>query len=653
MAIPTKTYSGTVEGNLDGERIEMDFDLSEEGRAHLISVMTDLYSDEELAPLREYSTNARDAMIDAGRADYPIEVTTPTDMNPYLTIQDFGIGMSVEDMRNVYSKYGASTKRGSNDVQGMLGLGGKSALTYTSQFTVEAVKDGIQTQVIVTRDENGVGVMNVVNQSRTKDMNGVKIVIPVKRYNNFERKAENFFYYWEPGTVLLNGKQPKHLLSEEKVSKIGDSTYIKDESYGSNDIVVMGNVAYSLNGRPLSEKITDRRYSIVIHYAPMGAVTFAPSREALSYTGKTTAYLDQVQRLLLDEIKKAILGELDAAQTHAQAFEIWSRWVNSVGQGKLPSMSFRGEKFISHKDVSHYGVTIGGGRYNSNIGEYGNRIWEGSRVLLAELNAPKTLVVTGYTNASKPTYAAGKKVSLYLEQNELDHDKVILFRDLPAPPWTDEIETVDWSEINAIKLPRNGSAAGGKTGTIPVVIYRGGGRKTYWHSDTHKGKWDDITQLDTDEKILYLSPTDIVDQIGRINDVFSLWPEYQIVALGKNRWDKFQRENPKAEKFAQWYHVNFVKDLKAEMTEDELFYADHDEAYRNIAPRVKGCDDADFARLTKPVNKSRIALYNENVQQPSKKLGKKYPLCEYYGSDKPMVGKHNVLYINAVYNEGN
>jgi hypothetical protein len=653
MAIPTKTYGGTIEGNLDGERIEMDFDLSEEGRAHLISVMTDLYSDEELAPLREYSTNARDAMIDAGRSDYPIEVTTPTDMNPYLTIQDFGIGMNVEDMRNVYSKYGASTKRGSNDVQGMLGLGGKSALTYTSQFTVEAVKDGILTQVIVTRDENGVGVMNVVDQSRTTDRNGVKIVIPAKRYNNFQSKAENFFYYWQPGTVLLNGKQPNHLLDEEKVSKIGDSTYIKDDRWGSNDIVVMGNVAYSLNGRPLSESITDNRYSIVIHYAPMGAVTFAPSREALSYTGKTTAYLDQVQRLLFDQIKKAILGELSTAQTHSQAFEIWSRWVNSVGQGKLPSMSFRGEKFISHKDVRHFGVDIGGGRYNSTTGEYGNRIWEGSRIVLNSLNQPKTLVVVGYTNANKPSYNAGKKVALYLDQNDLDHDNILLFSELPAPPWTDDVEAIEWSEIDAIKLPRNGSASGGKTGTIPVIIYRGGGQKTYYRSDNHKGTWDSITQLDPDEKILYLSPTDIVDEIGRINNVRTLWPEYQIVALGKNRWKKFVRENPEAEKFAQWYHVNFVKDLKAAMTEDELFVADHDSAYRSFAEILSETDDPDFRRLTKPVNKSRIELYNSVIQAPTKSLTKKYPLCDTYGYGGSTNKKHHILYVNAVYNEGN
>jgi hypothetical protein len=650
MAIPTKTYSDTLEGNLDGEAIEMDFDLSPEGRAHLMSVMTKLYSDEELAPLREYSTNARDAQIRAGKADLPIEVTTPTYDNPYLTIQDFGIGMSIEEMRHVYSKYGKSTKRGSNDEQGMLGLGGKSALAYTSQFTVESVKDGQRVQAIVTRNEDGIGVINIVDVSGTTDGNGTKIVIPTRRYHDFENKADRFFYYWQPGTVLLNGKEPTLLVTQPKVSKIGESNYVLPETWAGSDVIVMGNVAYDLPDRRLSEKITERRNSIVIHYAKEGAVTFAPSREALSFSAKTNAYLDQIQKGLLDHIKKSILGELGIAKTHGEAFEVWARWVNQIGPGKLPHMSFRGEKFISYKDAPHFGIKMGGGRYNRNTGEYGNSVFEASRVELNILYSPSVLVVYGYDNASKPTSAAVKKTTLYLEQNDLDPQQVLFFKESPASPWTDEVPSIEWDDINSIKLPRSNSGVGGKVGTIPVVIYRGGGSRSYYAQHSHKGKWDDITILDTDEKILYCSPAEVQEIVGRINDVHSTFPDMQIVALGKNRWAKFLRENPTAEEFSFWYSKNFHKLLKESLTEAEKFYADHDTDYRGAAKMLATSDDPDFALLTRTVRTGTIEIWNRE-NQPTKRLMEKYPLVGRYSYDRNK--KHSLLYVNAVYNEGN
>jgi len=45
----------------------------------------------------------------------------------------------------VYARYGASTKRGTNDQVGAFGLGCKSAFTLGQQFVVTAVKDGQRT----------------------------------------------------------------------------------------------------------------------------------------------------------------------------------------------------------------------------------------------------------------------------------------------------------------------------------------------------------------------------------------------------------------------------------------------------------------------------------------------------------------------------
>ena len=111
------------------------FGISLKDEAHIMSTLRDtLYSDKVLAVIREYSSNAWDAHREVGKADVPIKVTLPTSMDPTLTIEDFGPGLSPDDVFNVYTQYGASTKRGSNSSVGMLGIGSKSGFSFCSGF---------------------------------------------------------------------------------------------------------------------------------------------------------------------------------------------------------------------------------------------------------------------------------------------------------------------------------------------------------------------------------------------------------------------------------------------------------------------------------------------------------------------------------------
>src|SRR5688572_3649345 len=80
-----------------------------EDQAHILSILRDrLYTNKVLAVLREYSANAWDAHVDAGKADVPIKVVLPTKLDPSLIIRDYGKGLSEEEIFEVYVKYGAS-----------------------------------------------------------------------------------------------------------------------------------------------------------------------------------------------------------------------------------------------------------------------------------------------------------------------------------------------------------------------------------------------------------------------------------------------------------------------------------------------------------------------------------------------------------------
>mgnify|MGYP001593379558 FL=1 len=179
MAIPNDTITMHHVGNVQ-EDISMG--IRSEDFRYLADVLNGLYSDTIAAPVREYSTNAWDSHVAAG-VTRPIEVTLPTAEDLHFTVQDFGLGMTVDDLRNTYAMYGASDKRDSNEVAGQLGLGSKSGLSYADLFVVTAVKGGVKTIAYVTKDDHGLGVIQVKDTVMTDEPNGVSIKIPVDRYD--------------------------------------------------------------------------------------------------------------------------------------------------------------------------------------------------------------------------------------------------------------------------------------------------------------------------------------------------------------------------------------------------------------------------------------------------------------------------------------
>jgi hypothetical protein len=316
---------------LTGERQRMSLD--ENSLDHLMSVLTDLYSDPEAAIIREYSTNAYDATVDAGSVE-PVRITLPTAYAPNFVVQDFGIGMTTDEILHVYSQYGNSTKRESDEVTGMLGVGCKSGLTYTNSFIVTTVKNGVKTVANVTKNTDNIGEIQIIDTSSTNERNGTTVTVPIKSTDIFSfcDKAKTFFRNWQPGTVLVDGKAPEFFLSDlgnfRKVNADVDVYYGTTGNYYSRNVLVMGNVTYPLT---ISHKMSG--YDLVV-FAPIGAVNFAPSREELSYRGKTDAYIQTIVDEIDKEIAYIIANAMKDADSKPKAMEIAeelrrARWVPS------------------------------------------------------------------------------------------------------------------------------------------------------------------------------------------------------------------------------------------------------------------------------------------------------------------------------------
>lgn len=514
-----------VTTTLEGEKVGMSIDPG--ALAHIMSVLTDLYSDPEMAVIREYSTNALDAHVEAG-INKPIEITLPSSLAPFFRVRDYGTGLNAEDIRNIYSRYGASSKRESNDVVGMLGLGCKSALTYTDQFTLSGTKDGVCTQVSISRDEDGGGSMTIVAEYQTDDPSGVEIIVPAKGYNEFETKATEFFKYWKSGTVLVNGSEPPKL---EGTWLAKDLLIVAKEHgrYGDRqkDVVVMGNVAYPLSDNDYHQ--IDGRYAIVA-FVNIGDVNFTPSRETLQMTKKTKTTIENIKERVKKERDAAFTKEVQNAATRADALK---KYHEVKHMGLSITVQYKGQDIPeSYKAVKDAFLLVRGRK------SYGDRGWN-KELALGSSYYSRCVWLTGY-EADTFTPHKRKQLDQWLEEKGLDRPEYfVLIKDVPAEIllWIDASTVHPWEEVAAQKIVRvhapgtklsNGRVSGSYEGYVNGVF-----QKTLLAVD-----------IDTSKPVLYTSR----DASMPVSNLNQHHPKgWTVVQMSNNRVNKFQRDFPKAE----------------------------------------------------------------------------------------------------------
>lgn len=332
------SHRGTIG---EDQRTRMTFD--ENSIAHLMGVLTDLYSDPAMAVVREYSTNARDAHVAAGTPDRPIEVTSPTALSPTLVIKDYGPGLSIEQINENFSKYGWSSKRDSDEQIGMLGLGCKSGLSYASQFTMVSNHNGLKITVLVTRDADGAGMLQIIDTVPTDEPNGVEVRIPVKDIRAMATRIENFFMFWQPGSVLVDGEQPDDFLKFEGVVALDPDVAVVTNL--GQDYLVMGDVPYPITQHfnPFPGSVVHRSSRVnVVARVPIGAVNFTPSREALHYTKRTIDTIETLETFVRERFLLHLRKLVEAAATHHEALKMVDSYRSTFGLGHM-GWTYRGE----------------------------------------------------------------------------------------------------------------------------------------------------------------------------------------------------------------------------------------------------------------------------------------------------------------------
>lgn len=113
----------TVEKLSNGDDLEFTIDKEDEWMIFKSFIN---YSNPIPSMIREIVSNAFDAHIEAGVEENVtvelIDANSFTGTSCALSIRDKGAGMSPEIIKNIYSKFGKSTKRERNDAIGAFGL---------------------------------------------------------------------------------------------------------------------------------------------------------------------------------------------------------------------------------------------------------------------------------------------------------------------------------------------------------------------------------------------------------------------------------------------------------------------------------------------------------------------------------------------------
>jgi hypothetical protein len=304
------------------------FGIKHEGLAHIFNVLRNqLYSDKILAVLREYSCNAVDAHTEAG-VNRPIEITLPSRLSLELKIRDYGMGLSEQDIQEIYAFYGESTKRKSNSLIGQLGLGSKSAFAYGDNFVINSFYNGIKTTYNAYIDPSQIGQIATLASSPSNEANGVEIVISVKPSDceTFVSTARTLFTHFKVKPIVrgvadftYETRTPLYSGNDWRLLKAD-----RNGNYNRQASAIMGNIAYKISESALKldennadEAVIERLLSncdIELDVA-IGDLDIAASREGLQYTDRTIANLKKRILVIRDFLVADIGKQLKGAQS--------------------------------------------------------------------------------------------------------------------------------------------------------------------------------------------------------------------------------------------------------------------------------------------------------------------------------------------------
>lgn len=442
--------------------------------AKAFKILSDgLYSNKIRAIIRELSCNALDSHVAAGKSDVPFVVHLPTMLEPWFSVQDFGTGLDNDQVTNIYTTYFESTKTDSNDFIGALGLGSKSPFSYTENFTVTAVKNGMKRIYSAFINEMGVPSIAEMSSELTDEPNGVEVKFSVNDkydYASFRHEAQHVFKWFKNKPTFTGANFTCEELSY-KEKDIAPGVHQLSNS-GSNSYAVMGNIAYPLNKmseptKHFGDLANLLNCGLVFEFG-IGELDFAASREELSFVPLTIRSIKQKLEELNSVLVTHFSAKVDAIEGdwakanylyQESRSNLYSAAVKQyVADTKFPlydATAYYGKKTFVYdvSDLTSRNLSISA--FQTNAGSFRGKIGKGQRrdgnLYIDTISIPvdNGIVVvlndlkTGCESRARYHYVNcnnGSAVSVYcvshksldIKERQVEYDK--LLKELHKPP---------------------------------------------------------------------------------------------------------------------------------------------------------------------------------------------------------------------------
>lgn len=331
--------------------------------AKVFRILSDgLYSDKIGSIVREIICNAFDSHVQAGKPDVPVEIYLPTSIDPNFKVVDHGVGLSFEEIHDIYTTYGATTKDNSNEVIGAFGLGSKSPFSYSESFGLTAVKDGTKAFYTAYIDEDGYPKISRMMSEDTDEENGVIVTIPFKE-QDFSELREKVIQFLSDAVspATLNGVEVKRTV-HDAIFSADKAKIIKSRSFRkSAHTVRMGDVLYRISIDELCSCFEDKErrdlfsrfinsmyydsYNIAFEVG-IGDIEVSSSRESIAFTKRTTEVIEKIAWGLVEEYRKTAEIAFEESQRKNK------KWAAFIEGSAI--ISGKEMKFFSQEEIREY-----------------------------------------------------------------------------------------------------------------------------------------------------------------------------------------------------------------------------------------------------------------------------------------------------------
>lgn len=428
--------------------------------AHAFKVLSNgMYKDKIAAIIRELTCNGDDSHTAAG-VQAEVIVTLPHYLNSTFSVEDFGLGLSKEqimgtdEVDSIYTTYFSSQKNQTNALIGGFGLGSKTPFAYTDSFTVISRYNGVETSYLMYL-QNSLPNVNIVSEKPTTQRNGVKVCMDVKAqdFAEFQRKAIQQLSWFPKGAVKVQGManfKPIQYKQEQNIlwPLAGEGM--------SGWFVKVGPVLYTLDkdphivGQDFLQIMNNR--CLILEF-PIGTIDVASNRESLSFEvdGKTGPnIMAACKRIASEYFKNTWTNEFEnkplslklvrKAKETLRDFHSSALRTNVYGAKILKISETVFEKKLPHTLCSRYG-----GRYNqvrdavTKTAEQEIKIYlntQTTHIFVKDVDKGYTTRLRSYMNAKQIYMAIMVEPQFYSPTlaDDLGGLEVINVSAMPVPP---------------------------------------------------------------------------------------------------------------------------------------------------------------------------------------------------------------------------